>query len=105
MHGIEEQTKESIRILLSRKTPFVVALNKIDRLYQWKSYPDLPVEEAFKKQDDVTLNDFNTRFKGVIIFAMRLLILYLHTNYEKCYMILGYSRFCLIGIERTAVLQ
>ncbi len=65
MHGIEEQTKESIRILLSRKTPFVVALNKIDRLYQWKSFPDLKVEEAFAKQDEVTINDFNTRLKQV----------------------------------------
>ncbi|VDK36857.1 unnamed protein product [Taenia asiatica] len=66
MHGIEEQTKESIRILLSRKTPFVVALNKIDRLYQWKSYPNLSVEEVLAKQDEVTINDFNLRFKEVV---------------------------------------
>lgn len=65
MHGIEEQTKESIEILLNRRTPFVVALNKIDRLYQWESYPDLPVEEALSKQKDVTTNDFNARFKAV----------------------------------------
>ncbi|VDM33916.1 unnamed protein product [Hydatigera taeniaeformis] len=66
MHGIEEQTKESIRILLSRKTPFVVALNKIDRLYQWRSYPSLPVEEALANQNEVTINDFNQRFKEVV---------------------------------------
>ena len=65
MHGIEEQTKESIRILLSRKTPFLVALNKIDRLYQWQSHPDLPIEEALKRQNNVTINDFNARFKEV----------------------------------------
>ncbi|KAL5962597.1 Eukaryotic translation initiation factor 5B [Taenia solium] len=66
MHGIEEQTKESIRILLSRKTPFVVALNKIDRLYQWRSYPNLSVEEVLAKQNEVTINDFNLRFKEVV---------------------------------------
>lgn len=51
LKGIERQTEECIEILRSRKTPFVVAANKIDRIEGWKSYPNKPFLESYKLQE------------------------------------------------------
>nr|XP_010984016.2 cyclic nucleotide-gated cation channel beta-1 isoform X1 [Camelus dromedarius]XP_010984017.2 cyclic nucleotide-gated cation channel beta-1 isoform X1 [Camelus dromedarius] len=51
MHGLEPQTIESINLLKSKKCPFIVALNKIDRLYDWKKSPDSDVAGGFLKQN------------------------------------------------------
>lgn len=66
MHGLEPQTLESIGLLRQRKTPFIVALNKVDRLYGWKSIPNVPFEECLKQQDRSVQNEFETRASKVI---------------------------------------
>ncbi|XP_015686977.1 eukaryotic translation initiation factor 5B [Protobothrops mucrosquamatus] len=67
MHGLEPQTIESINLLKSKKCPFVVALNKIDRLYDWKKSPDTDVAITLKKQKKNTKDEFEERAKAVIV--------------------------------------
>ena len=46
MHLLEPQTIESLNMLRSRRCPFIVALNKVDRLYEWKSRPNAPFRDS-----------------------------------------------------------
>jgi translation initiation factor 5B len=61
MHGLEPQTIESLNMLRKRKVPFVVALNKIDRCYAWKTCKDAPIREALKEQQEGTVSEFRSR--------------------------------------------
>lgn len=67
MHGLEPQTIESINILKSKKTPFIVALNKIDRLYDWQTNPRKDIRDILSSQHSNTQNEFKTRSQNVIL--------------------------------------
>ena len=67
MHGLEQQTLESLELLKSRKTPFIVALNKIDRLYEWRSNPRKDVEDLINSQITNTKLEFKKRTDQVIV--------------------------------------
>lgn len=61
MHGLEQQTIESLQMLRNRGTPFVVALNKVDRCYDWKTCKDSPIRDALKEQAEGTVQEFRSR--------------------------------------------
>lgn len=52
--GFEEQTYESLVLLKSRNIPFLVAANKVDRIYGWKPIPNAPILDSYKAQDEDT---------------------------------------------------
>jgi len=51
LRGFEAQTYESLDILKSRRTPFLVAANKIDRIPGWKPQSTFSFLESYKNQD------------------------------------------------------
>ncbi|KAL4881252.1 hypothetical protein BJY04DRAFT_207648 [Aspergillus karnatakaensis] len=63
MHGLEPQTLESMRLLRDRRTPFIVALNKIDRLYGWKKIDNNGFQESLAMQSKGVQNEFRTRLE------------------------------------------
>jgi translation initiation factor 5B len=67
MHGLEPQTLESIRLLRDRKTPFIVALNKIDRIYGWNATPDGAFRESLAKQNRAAQSEFKDRCDRAIV--------------------------------------
>ncbi|PFH50562.1 hypothetical protein AMATHDRAFT_40760 [Amanita thiersii Skay4041] len=67
MHGLEAQTLESLRLLRDRKTPFIVALNKIDRMYGWTATPDGAFQESLAKQPRSVQREFEDRLKRIIL--------------------------------------
>ncbi|KAF7597097.1 hypothetical protein BBP40_010571 [Aspergillus hancockii] len=70
MHGLEPQTLESMRLLRDRRTPFIVALNKIDRLYGWKKIDNNGFQESLAMQNKGVQNEFRTRLERTkLLFA------------------------------------
>ena len=70
MHGLEPQTLESMRLLRDRKTPFIVALNKIDRLYNWSPVANNGFRDSLALQSKSVQSEFRDRLeKTKIAFA------------------------------------
>lgn len=66
LRGFEAQTHECVEILKTRKTPFLVAANMIDRIPGWKSYPDTPFSKTYQLQDRYVKEDLDNRIYDII---------------------------------------
>ncbi|UCF45542.1 MAG: GTP-binding protein, partial [Candidatus Bathyarchaeota archaeon] len=66
LRGFEAQTYECIEILRARKTPFIVAVNKIDRVSGWKSQPDTSFLEAYAAQGSYVKEALDNRLYEIM---------------------------------------
>jgi translation initiation factor 5B len=66
MHGFENQTFESLNILKSRKVPFIIAANKIDRIEGWTSEENRPFMQSYKSQSKWVQEDLDNRLYNIM---------------------------------------
>lgn len=64
--GFQPQTNESLKILQSRKVPFVVALNKCDQLSGWRKTETPFISQAIKEQDASIQTDLDQKIYDVV---------------------------------------
>ncbi len=74
LRGFEAQTYECIDILKARKTPFIVAVNKIDRVPGWNSQPDQPFLKVYAAQNNYVKEDLDNKLYEVMGTFSRLKI-------------------------------
>merc|ERR1711904_458204 len=67
MHGLEPQTVESLDMLKRRKCPFIIALNKIDVCYSWKSESYTSIKSALDRQGDQVKTEFDSRVQQTML--------------------------------------
>lgn len=66
LKGIEKQTLECIEILRAKKTPFIVAINKIDRIPGWKPQQLAPFLKSYPTQDAYVREDLDNRLYTIM---------------------------------------
>ena len=66
LEGFQPQTYESLEILKARKTPFLVAANKIDRIPGWRSKPGASFLESYKAQEDAVRQELDNHIYDII---------------------------------------
>ena len=67
MHGLEQQTIESLNMLKMRKTPFIIALNKVDRMYDWKPIPNEGFRKTLEAQGEHVQQEFKKRYEDAVL--------------------------------------
>lgn len=60
--GIKPQTAEVLQILKHNKTPFLIALNKIDNISGWQSQKEKGIKESIESQSQNAKQAFDERY-------------------------------------------
>jgi len=66
LRGFEAQTYECIEILKARKTPFIVAVNKIDRIPGWAATEGAPFLKSYAAQSSFVREALDNRLYAVM---------------------------------------
>ncbi len=64
-HGIEQQTEESIELLKKHNTPFIVALTKLDKIYEWENGDWETIRSLIDRQKPETQGIFWDRIREI----------------------------------------
>ncbi|MBD3405759.1 MAG: translation initiation factor IF-2 [Candidatus Lokiarchaeota archaeon] len=64
--GALTQTYESLKILQSGKTPFLVVANKLDKVPGWKEKPGMPLVQAIKAQSKSVQAEIDRRIYEIV---------------------------------------
>ncbi|MBU2576718.1 MAG: translation initiation factor IF-2 [Nanoarchaeota archaeon] len=64
--GIKPQTAEVLQILKANKTPFIIALNKLDNISGWKPSESLLSSESIERQATNVKQNFDEKFYTII---------------------------------------
>ena len=64
--GLENQTIQCIELLKSKNTPFIIVLNKIDRIYGWKPTTHRKLKNVFEQQNKSILKSIKEYSNKII---------------------------------------
>lgn len=70
--GPEVQTYECVNLLKARKTPFIIAANKIDLIHGWKPYENELFIDSFRKQDKFVRTELDRKIYEIVGIFSRL---------------------------------
>ncbi len=64
--GVKDQTKECIEILKEYKTPFIIALNKVDLVSSWRQNKNINILQNISAQIDNVQRDLDTKLYEIV---------------------------------------
>lgn len=64
--GFKPQTYEALNILKMYKTPFIIAANKIDRIFGWEVHENSSFKETFQEQAQSVKQELDTKIYEIV---------------------------------------